>query len=472
VPHPPAEDEPAADHAGRVKPPSLVHHADFRWLWIGDTTSQLGASLGAFAVPYLAVTALHATAFQMGLLGTLTTLGFLVIGLPSGALIDRWRKRSVMIAADLGRFALLITLPIGWWAGWLTFAQVAVVASLVGMLQVFFDVSYQSYLPTLVHSDQVVEGNSKLQASQSVSQAAGPALGGLLIKVAGASWSIALNAFGYLASALSLMRIGHRETPPTPQERRPLVIEIREGLSFVVRHPLLRKLIACTGIGNLFSSMGAVLFVYYMVEQLYLSPVTIGIIEGFGAVGGLGGALVTTWLSKAIGEGLTIIVTGTAFSSIAFSWALAWYLPTVPTLLVGSFIGGASVVAYNIATVSFRQRLCPPKLLGRMNASARFLVWGTMPVGSFIGGLLGHRLGTVATLWIAAAGGMLALVPVFISPLWRLRKLPEHGDMPTAVPSADDAAAADPATPADLPDTPAGTALPGNTTTPTAAPHP
>jgi len=300
----------------------------------------------------------------------------------------------------------------------------------------------------------VVEGNSKLQASQSVSQAAGPALGGLLIKAAGASWSIALNAFGYLASALSLLRIGHRETPPTPEERRPLVTEIREGLSFVVRHPLLRRLIACTGIGNLFGSVGAVLFIYYMVEQLHLSPVTIGIIEAFGAVGGLGGALVTTWLSKAIGEGLTIIVTGTAFSGIAFSWALSWYLPAVPTLLVGSFIGGASVVAYNIATVSFRQRLCPPKLLGRMNASARFLVWGTMPVGSFIGGLLGHRLGTVPTLWIAACGGLLALLPVYFSPLWGLRKLPEHHVPPSA---GNDAAVADLQAFDELPDTRAAT---------------
>ena len=132
---------------------NLWHHADFRRLWIGDTASQLGAALGGFAIPYLAVTALGATEFQMGLLGTLTTLGFLVVGLPSGAIIDRWNKRSVMILADVGRFLLLVTLPIAWWAGWLTFAQVAAVATATGMLQVFFDVSYQSYLPTLVHRD-------------------------------------------------------------------------------------------------------------------------------------------------------------------------------------------------------------------------------------------------------------------------------------------------------------------------------
>lgn len=409
--------------------PSLFHHADFRRLWVGDTASQLGAALGTFAIPYLAVTALHASEFQMGLLGTLTTLGFLVIGLPSGALIDRLRKRDVMIAADFGRFVLLLTVPIAFWLGWLTFVQLAAVATAVGMLQVFFDVSYQSYLPTLVHHDQVVEGNSKLQATQSVSQAAGPAFGGLLIKLAGASWSVAINAFGYLASALSLLRIQHRETPPRPEERRPLVVEIREGLSFVVRHPLLRRLIACTGISNLFSSVAAVLFVFYMVQLLHLSPVTIGVIEAAAAVGGLCGALVTTRLAKVIGEGMTIIVTCLVLCAVGFTWALSSVLPAVPTLLVGNFVIGAGIVSYNIATVSFRQRLCPPKLLGRMNASARFLVWGTMPIGSFIGGVLGHRLGTVPTLWIAAIGGTLAALPVLFSPLWSMRTLPQHEDV-------------------------------------------
>lgn len=410
----------------RQQRPSLFHHHDFRQLWIGDTASQLGAALGSFAIPYLAVTALHASEFQMGLLGTLTTLGFLVIGLPSGALIDRWRKRDVMILADLGRFILLLTVPIGFWLGWLTFFQLAAVATVVGMLQVFFDVSYQSYLPSLVHHDQVVEGNSKLQATQSVSHATGPAFGGLLIKVAGASWSVAINAFGYLFSALSLLRIQHRETPPTPEERRPLVEEIREGLSFVVRHPLLRRLIACTGISNLFSSIAAVLYVYYMVQVLHLSPITIGFIEAAAAVGGLCGALVTTRLAKSIGEGMTIIVTCVVLCAVGFTWALSSVLPAVPTLLVGNFVIGAGIVSYNIATVSFRQRLCPPKLLGRMNASARFLVWGTMPVGSFIGGVLGHRLGTVPTLWVAAVGGTLAALPVLFSPLWRMRTLPQH----------------------------------------------
>lgn len=239
-------------------------------------------------------------------------------------------------------------------------------------------------------------------------------------------WSILINAFGYLASAAGLWRIRHRETPPPREERRPLVTEIREGLAFVVRHPLLRRLIACTGLSNLFNSISNVLFIFYLVKVLHLSALTIGIIEAVGAVGGLVGALVCTRLSKWIGEGPTIIATATIFCAASFFTVGAFYFPAVPMLMIGLAIGGASVVAYNIATVSFRQRLCPPKLLGRMNASARFLVWGTMPIGGFIGGVLGHQLGTIPTLWIAAAGGLLSLLPVYISPLWTLKALPSH----------------------------------------------
>jgi predicted MFS family arabinose efflux permease len=272
----------------------------------------------------------------------------------------------------------------------------------------------------------VVEGNAKLQASQSVSQLAGPGLGGLLIKLFGPAWVIAINAVGYLSSALALRQIEHREIPPAPEERRPLVTEIREGLAFVLRHKLLRRLIACTGLSNLTGSITNAMFVIYLVEYLHLSPLAIGVIESIAAVGGLVGALVTTRLAKWIGEGPTIIVTALLFCVFSFANPLASYLPAVPTLAVGGLLMSAMVVAYNIATVSFRQRLCPPKLLGRMNASARFLVWGTMPIGSFIGGILGSHIGALNTLWVAAIGGLVSLVPVAYPGLWRLHTLPDH----------------------------------------------
>lgn len=426
APEPPAADGVLRRALRRVAAGSLWHHPDFRRLWVGDTASQLGASFGGIALPYLAVTMLAATSFQMGLLGTLQGLGFLLIGLPAGALIDRWRKRTVMLTTDLGRAALLLSLTAAWWLGWLTFWQLAIVAAAVGVATVFFDVSYQSYLPLLVGRDHVVEGNAKLQASQSVSQAAGPALGGVAIRYLGAADVVALNGLGYLASALALWRIRHRETPPEVASRRKLRAEIAEGLSFVVRHPLLRRLLACTGIGNLTGSAAGALIMLYMVRELHLSAVTIGVIEAIGAVGGFCGALIVTPLTRWLGEGATIIVTATVFAPMPFVYPLASVLPAVPTLIIGQVGFMAMVVAYNIATVSFRQRLCPPAMLGRMNASARFLIWGTIPIGAFVGGVLSSHVGVLATLWIFAGAGLLSVAPVASIRLWRLRELPSH----------------------------------------------
>ncbi|MEO6956084.1 MAG: MFS transporter, partial [Antricoccus sp.] len=411
---------------------SLWYHRDFRWLWGGDTASQFCAALGVLAIPYLAVTTLNATKFEMGLLGTLTTIGFLVIGLPSGALIDRWNKRSVMILADFSRAVLLITIPLAWWLNWLTFIQLAAVATVVGMLQVFFDVAYQSYLPTLVKRDQVVEGNAKLQASQSVSQSAGPALAGLIIKVVGAAAAVGVNAVGYFISALCLLRIKHREEPHDRADRKPIVSEIREGLSFVVRHPLLSRMLACTAILNFFSELTWVLLIYYQVNVLHFSAVTIGLVNAVGAAGGLVGALVATRISKAIGEGPSILL-GATIACLAFVCIpLSAYVAPVATFLIGMPITMAGVVAYNIATVSFRQRLCPPKLLGRMNASCRFIVWGTMPLGAFAGGWLGSQIGTLPTLWVGFAGGFLGLLPIYFSNLWKLRTLSVDDEEPAA----------------------------------------
>ena len=407
---------------------SLIHHHDFRQLWIGDTGSQLGAALGSLAIPYLAVTALNATPFQMGLLSTLSGLGFLIIGLPAGAIVDRRSKRRVMITADLARAALLATLPIAWWLDLLTLPQLLAVATVVGMLTVFFDVSYQSYLPFLVPDEQVVEGNAKLQASQSVSQSAGPALGGFLLKAIGPPVVVLANAGGFVLSALFLHRIRHRETPTPVADRQPLLTEIGEGLKFVVGHKILRRLIACTGLGNFASSGGGALFVLFMLRDLHLSPLTIGIIDSAAAVGGLVGALLATALARRVGEGPSIILTALAMVLLSFCNPLSSVLPPVPTLIIGGVLLTAAMVAYNIATVSFRQRLCPPELLGRMNASARFLVWGTMPLGAMAGGLLGTHIGVLPTLWLFAGLGLLSFLPVASTTLWRLKRLPDHDD--------------------------------------------
>ena len=420
---------PSASPAAPVAPRrSLFRHHDFRQLWMGDTVSVFGVQFVGFALPLLAVQILHADAFEMGVLAMLESLAFLLISLPAGAWVDRWRKKRVIVAGDLLRAALLVTIPAAWLLDLLTMTQLFVVAFLVGCITVFFDVANQSYLPEIVEGEQIAEGNGKLQASQQTAHVAGPAAAAALVRLVGSPLTILATAVCMALSSLFVSRIRHREERPDPAARRPLGVEIKEGLSFVLGHPLLRRIVACTGTSNLASSAIFALFVLYVVRTLGLSETTLGLIMSVGAVGGLLGAVSSDRFARLVGEGRAIPLSALLGGLTSLALPLASVLPPVPTLLVGNFLLSFSVVVYNIAQVSFRQRLCPKPLLGRMNASIRFLVWGPMPVGAFLGGLLGRELGIVPTLWTFAAVSVLAALPVILSPLLGMRELPRSLD--------------------------------------------
>jgi MFS family permease len=407
----------------------LLHHHDFRQLFLGDTVSQFGTQLTMLALPVLAVRVLDADEFQMGLLGFCEFLAFLVIGLPAGAWVDRWRKQRVLVANDLVRAVALGSLPVAWALDALTFAQMLLVALVVGSCTVFFDVAYQSYLPEIVEPEHISEGNAKLQATQSVAMIGGPAIAGGAIRVIGAPLTIAIDALSFLWSAYFIRRIDHVDVPPPREDRRPLHVEIREGLSFVLRHPLLWRITACTSISNFFSSMTGALLVLYALRTLDLDEAHLGLGLGIGAAGGLLGALVAPRLTRWIGEGRIIPV------SAIIWWPAGFFMPLAgivfpPLLAVAAYmlLVSFSVVLYNVTQVSFRQRLCPRPLLGRMNASIRFLVWGVMPLGSLAGGILGGTLGVREVWWIGAVGAVLGSLPVVLSPLLGMRDMPRELD--------------------------------------------
>lgn len=407
---------------------ALWHHHDFRQLWMGDTVSVFGAQFVGLAMPLMAVELLRADAFQMGLLATLESLAFLLISLPAGAWVDRWRKKLVIVLGDLLRAAVLLTLPLAWLLNSLTLAHLYMVATLVGLITVFFDVANQSYLPEIVDGDQIGEGNGKLQASQQTAGVVGPAAAAALVRWIGSPLTIAVTSVCMALSALFVSRIRHREPDLDPAARRPLVTEIREGLAFVLGHPLLRRIVACTGLANLASSAVFALFVLYLLRTLGLSTTTLGLVFSVSAVGGLLGAVSSDRFGRLVGEGRAIPLAALLSGLAMLSTPLASVLPTIPTLMVGGLLIGWSVVVYNIAQVSFRQRLCPTPLLGRMNASIRFLVWGPMPVGAFLGGLLGRYLGVLETMWVFGAVSVLSALPVVLSPLLGMRELPRGLD--------------------------------------------
>jgi predicted MFS family arabinose efflux permease len=415
---------------------SLLRHRDFRHLWAAETVSQVGTQVTLLALPVVAVTVLAATPLQMGVLSALETAAFLLIGLPAGAWVDRWRRKRVLVTADLVRALVLATLPVAYLLDVLSLGQLFVVAAVTGTATVFFDVAYQSYLPALVDRDQIVDGNGKLEASRAVAQVAGPGVTGVLLRVLGAPVLIAVDAVSFLFSALFLGSIHRADVVPDRAARRPLRTEIAEGLSFVVRHPLLRRIVACTGTGNLFGTIASTLVVLYALRTLGLSESTLGLVFSAGSVGGLLGAASAARFARWVGEGRSIPLAALILVPFAALTPLAALGAPVPLLVLSTFGMSWAVVAYNVTQVSFRQRLCPPALLGRMNASVRFLVFGTMPLGALLGGVLATWLGVVPALWVSVAGQALAAGWVTVSPLLHMRDLPDELDVAVPADSA------------------------------------
>ncbi|GAA3804451.1 MFS transporter [Cellulomonas soli] len=405
---------------------SLVRHPDFRRLWTGDALGQLGAQLSSLALPILAVQQLAATAWQMGVLNAAESAAFLVIGLPAGAWVDRMRKRRVLITADVVRAAVLAGVVVAAWTGHASMPLLYGAGVAISVATVFFDVAHQSYVPGLVGLEHVVEGNAKLQATQSVAMVAAPAFGGWLLRFVSAASLVGVNVVTYVVSAVAVSRIRHREEPPDPADRRPLRTEIAEGLRFVLQQPLLRRIVACTATSNLFNSVGSAVVVIYALRTVGLDEAAFGTVLSASAIGGLVGALVADRAARLVGEGRIIPVSALLSAPAYALTPLALVLPLPPQVLlvIGGVAFSFSVVVYNVAQVSYRQRLCPPALLGRMNASVRFLVWGTMPIGGLLGGWLGTALGPVPTLWVATVGMGLGALPVLLSPLVRMRELP------------------------------------------------
>ncbi|MBT8158864.1 MULTISPECIES: MFS transporter [Arthrobacter] len=408
---------------------SLWRDKNFITFWSGQAVSQLGAQLGQLAFPVLAVALLSASEFEVGALNAAGLAAFLVIGLPAGAWVDRWLKRRTMMLADLVRTVAMASVPVLWWSGVLQMWHLYVVSAVVGAATVFFDVSYQSYVPVLVDAAKVPQANSKLEATSQIARIGGPAAGGALLAVVSAPVLFVGEAAGYLLSAVFLFRTRDAEQRIPTADRRPLGSEIKEGLAFVAKHPLISRIAACTAGVNFFTTIAFTLMPILVLRELELGPQGMGLIMAVGAVGGLIGAVAAPRFAAWTGEGTAIPVASIISSVFLLLVPLSVFAPerwmSLVMLIVSDFGFGFGVLVYNIMQLSMRQRVCPPRLLGRMNASIRFVVWGVMPISALASGLLAESLGLVPTLWIALAGSVLSVAPVLFSPLMGMRTLPD-----------------------------------------------
>ena len=394
-------------------------HGDFFRLFAAQTVSLFGSEITLIALPLTAALTLDATPAQMGLLAAVGKVPYVLFGLLAGVWVDRLSCRSVLVATDFGRAVLLGSIPLAAVAGVLRIEHLFVVALLAGVLTVFFDVAYQSYLPELVERDHLADGNSKLEASKSLAEMAGPMLGSVLLQIAAAPFAIGVDALSFLFSGLFLRSIRTSVARANTRARAGVLSEVRVGVSLVLRHSILRSIAACSASMNLFYQMLAAVYILYVTTELQLPPAAVGIIFGLGSVAGLAGALVASPAATRFGLGKTLIASTlvSGLGGLAVAFVHGSDLLVIAALTCAQLLLTFGIPLYNINQLSMRQAITPPGLRGRVSATNRCLVWGTMPIGSLLGGALGEVLGLEATIAIAGLGMLLSCAWLIASPV-------------------------------------------------------
>lgn len=397
---------------------------DFRILFTATALSQLATNIGYVAIPLIAVTALHAGPGQAGALAASSTAAFLLIGLPAGAWVDRMRHRRVLILADLARAGLLASIPLAWWLDALTFGQLYAVVLLTGCATVFFDVGSQSVLPQLVGRDGLVQANAAVMTLIAAGNVAGRGAGGGLVQLLTAPVAVACAAAGYLASALRLSAI--RRTAGAPAAERPTRLgpQIAEGLRHVLGNAELRALALTGTLTNLGSQIVNTVLPILFVNELGLTPGALGLFWAAGGAGLLLGARCARPIAARLGHGRTLGLAGLLLAPAGLLVPLIDRGPWLWLAGAGWLLAMTKTGMDNVLGVSMRQRMTPDGLLGRMNATFRFLLTGALAVGAAVAGLIGELSTVRVTLWVGGVLLAIAFLPVFFSPLRARRELP------------------------------------------------
>ncbi|MEU7852356.1 MFS transporter [Nonomuraea sp. NPDC049141] len=395
----------------------LLREPSFRNLYLASAVSQFGTQVGYVAMPLLAVTALNAGPGEVGLLSALTTITVLVLGLPAGAWVDRVRRRPVMIATDLVRAVLLVSVPVAWWLGALTMAQLYGVAIASGVGTLFFDVASQSTVPHLVGRDRLTAANSVLVGTNAAMDVSGRSAAGVLVTFAGAPVAILLDALTYLWSALWLRRISTPEPPPAPVPGERLGRQIGEGVRYLFGNRILVAVAVQGGLSNLGFPLCSTLLPVLLVNDLGQPAWVLGAYLAVGGLGTLAGSSTAHLIGRRLGRGRGVCVVGLATAPFAFlvplvGWSV-WISAAAWSLLC--FRTGMN----NVLLVSFRQQVTPDPMLGRMNATMRLILMGAVGVGGLLAGLLGEIWGSGAAMWAGASIMALSWIPIWLSPLRR-----------------------------------------------------
>jgi len=403
---------------------TLWRDHDFLKLWSGQAVSQVGSKITRDGLPYAAVLMLSASPMQMAILTGAGAAVVLVFGLFAGAWADRMRRRPLMIAADLGRAVVLLTIPLAAMLHRLTMGHLYVVTALSAPLTVIFDVSYQAYLPSLVNREQVLEGNSKLSLTESIAEVAGPGLAGFLVQWITAPIAILLDAFSFVCSAISL---GLIRRPEPPLERGPqphMVREIAEGLRFSWHNPILRAMVLRTATASFFLGFGS-MYVLLAIRELGLNTAQLGVVIAVGGAGSLLGSLAAESLVRRFGFNRIFLASAAlpTFGMMlpALAYGPVWICAGV--LMVAQIFDIAWPV-YNITRMTARQAITPAPILGRTNSAMHLIYHGLLPLGALTGGALAEIAGVRAAMLTGGLGFLLSTLWLFFSPLRHMRTLP------------------------------------------------
>ncbi|MET9666781.1 MFS transporter [Streptomyces sp. NPDC006475] len=415
-----------------TKSVSLFRDRSFALLWTSQSISLLGTQITFVALPLTAVLVLDATPMESGILAALEQLPFLLFGLFVGVMLDRRSRRPILIAANAVRSVALAWIPIAYWLDILTIGQVFAVAFVIGTMSVFFDLAYQSYVPGLVGRERLMEANGKLQVSESVAEVAGPGTAGALISVLSAPVVLIADAMSYVFSTVALMWMPADEPParsvesdkPTPS----VWTSIREGVSVISRHPVLRWCTVAAVATALFYSTVMAVFFLFLIRESGIGPTGVGLIIAVGSAGALCGALLVDRLSRWLGVGLTLVLSlvlpGVGYlvlSNVHGNSAAA-----VATVAAANFVALFGIPVFDVTVISFRQVMAPDHLLGRVNATVRTFAWGALSLGALLGGVLGTTLGLRQTVLVGAMGLLLPSLILFLSPVRKVRQLDQY----------------------------------------------
>jgi MFS family permease len=413
--------------------PDLWRDGDFVRLWAATVASQLGSFVTRTALPFAAILALGAGAAEVAAIKSAELIAGLTLGLVAGAWVDRLRRRPVMIVADLGRAAILGSIPLAALTIGLSLPHLVAVAFGAAVLTTFFDVADRAFLPTVVGRDRLVTANSTLTASSSAAEFVGFGAGGWLIQLLTAPIAIALDALSFLVSALFIRGIRVRETDPTTHARESVVTEIREGLRLTFRDPILRPLaMADAAVAGFWGVFGAVYFVF--ATELGFGPGVIGLVAAVGGLSSLVGAVVAGPAVGRFGVGrfLVAAMVSVTLGNICIALTPDATLLGLAFLLAQQLLSDSALTAFDVVAVSIRQATVEDRQLGRVGASFHVLAMGAMLVGTVIGGILGELVGVRAALVVGAAGGLIAVAILWFSAVRRMREIP--GGIPSSTP--------------------------------------